>query len=99
MICVSTSTGSRGIDVKSLALAAAIFLSGCASSLLNPLPDDVPEGAEVIRCTKYEGIIAGYFTGSSARFTGCQCVRMGKQDSQLSIKMSDCSADLSDKNG
>ena len=81
---------SEGMVRFICANVCAFWLAGCAASYLNPLPEDVPEGAVLVRCTQYEGHVGGYFTGSNVTFNGCQCISLDNTQGELIIDVKEC---------
>ena len=54
------------------------------------LPESVPEGSSLQRCSKYTGNAVGPFTGSSIHVDGCQCIQDGEVKGSITFKLPDC---------
>jgi hypothetical protein len=60
-----------------LRIAGLVFLlAGCSSNIVNG--QSFPPGANIYRCSEYDGSVSGRFTTTTAQVEGCQCMQMGE---------------------
>ncbi len=53
----------------------AVLVSGCGSNIVNGT--SFPPGANVYRCSEFDGSVSGMLTNTQAQVEGCQCAQFG----------------------